>query len=74
LAKSADEVDPISGEKKCAPTTLRGWYSTIKMFSRHKNQGDLDKELPIINTKLDHWEKEYVTKKAKVFSKTDLRK
>jgi hypothetical protein len=70
IAKEAELGD--DGEKKNAPTTLRGWYSTFKAFCKYTQQGNLDSDLPIIATKLDHWERDYVTKKAPVFSKEEL--
>ena len=65
-------IDEETGLNLHAPSTLNSWYSVFKQFFTHTNQGDLDKELPILNIKLGHWDRDYETKKSKVFSKEDL--
>jgi len=40
-----------------APTTMRTWVSVFQAFYLHTNRGVLKNKIPIINTKLDQWEK-----------------
>jgi hypothetical protein len=67
------EVDE-SGEPRNCPTTMRGWFSAFKAFFRFTNQGDLCKDLPILEAKFKQWSKEYMIKKSRVFTEADLGK
>jgi hypothetical protein len=46
------------GETRWRGTTLRGWYSAHKKFFSLVHGINLDTRCPILNTKLDLWEKE----------------
>jgi len=59
---------------KYAPTSLRSWLSVFQAFYLHTGCGDLKTIAPILNAKLDQWEKEYEATKVKTFTKHDLRK
>lgn len=70
---SHEKVDG-DGDPVYAPTSLRSWLSVFQAFYLHTGRGDLKKEAPIIGVKLDQWEKEHEARKAKTFTKNDLRK
>jgi hypothetical protein len=59
-------------QRAYAPTTMRGWFSMFKAFWLHTGRGDLEALVPLISTKLNHWQAAYITEKASTFTKEDM--
>lgn len=60
------------GEQQHAPTSMRSWLSVFKAFWKHSGRGDLNVKLPILETKINQWEKKHIVEKAAVFAVNDL--
>jgi len=68
-AKKDEKGDPFY-----SPGTMRSWNSVFQAFFLHTQGVILKTAAPIIAAKLDQWEKEHEVKKARTFTKSELRK
>ncbi len=57
-----------------APTTLRTWHSVFKRFLQLTMDTAIEKKLPILEIKINQWEKTHTITKAKVFPAEDWKK
>lgn len=69
----SSEQKTSAGKSRWVGTTLRGWYSAFKKWWLLAFNENLDRVCPIINCKLDKWEKKQPqVKKAATFSSEEI--
>jgi len=61
-------------EARFAPTTLRSTFAMLKRFFLHTGRGQLEVDVPIIESNLSKWDKKHTVKQAKTFSKAQMGK
>ena len=60
------------GSARFAPTTLRSWLSLLGKFWEFTQRGDLKAQMPLLESQIGKWEKDYMIKRARTFSNADL--
>ena len=65
-------MDHILGDHVHASTSMRGWYSMFVSYFLYIGRGSLKESVPILEAKLDQWDKTHVVNKAATFCKEDL--
>ena len=66
------ELTDDNGDRRHGSTSMRGWYSIFKAYWIHSDRGILT--IPLIEAKLNQWDKLHEVEKSEIFSKNDLEK